>query len=56
MRKLKVATILFLAGTAVCLCALLVLVLSGSGVGEGGFFEGGSGLRDGDYAGKGDFV
>ena len=50
MRKLKVATILFLAGTAVCLCALLVLVLSGSGVGEGGFFEGGSGLRDGDYA------
>ncbi len=53
MRKLKVATILFLAGTAVCLCALLVLVLSGSGV---GFGTGGSenagilGQGSGDYA------
>ena len=35
MRKLKIATIVFLAGTAVCLCALFVLALSGSGAGFG---------------------
>lgn len=58
MRKLKIATIVFLAGTAVCLCALLALVLSGSGIGaggnvnagKGGIFAGGSGLWPEDYA------
>lgn len=51
MRKLKVATIVFLAGTAVCLCALLVLVLSGSGAGFG--TDGNAdiwGLGSGDYS------
>lgn len=58
MRKLKVATIVFLAGTGVCLCALLVLALSRGGLwfgmggngnaGAEGTYREGSGL--GGYA------
>lgn len=51
MRKLKAATIVFLAGTAVCLCAFLVLALSGSGAGFGtGGNAGISGPGSGDYS------
>lgn len=44
MRKLKIATIVFLAGTGVCLCALLALALSGGGLwfGMGGNADAGA--------------
>ncbi len=58
MKKLKIATIVFLGAAGICMCALLILALSGTGFGRGsngkegeyGADAGVSGLRKEDYA------
>lgn len=51
MKKLRIATIVFLAGTAICLCAIMVLALYGGGEGMSGIFgPGGADSDRGSYS------